>query len=59
MRSLVAPTKCRPDKFEVWDMPTPTITDPRQVLVRVHASAINSGEVQIAAGGMRLFHKPE
>ncbi|KND90933.1 Quinone oxidoreductase-like protein, chloroplastic [Tolypocladium ophioglossoides CBS 100239] len=50
MRSLVAPERCTPARFEVRDLPTPTITMPTHVLLRVHAASVGAGELQVTAG---------
>lgn len=49
MRSLVAPERCPPAKYEVRDVPTPTITIPTHVLIRVHAASVAPGELQAVA----------
>ena len=55
MRSLVAPERCTPERFEVRDMPTPTITLPTQVLIRVHAGSVTPGELQAFSDTMGQF----
>lgn len=59
MRSLVAPKKCKPAEWDVIDMPTPSIAKPGQVLLKMKAAAINTGDTQFAAGMMDLFIKQE
>lgn len=59
MRSLVAPRKCRPDSYEVVELPVPSITLPTQVLLRMHAAAANTGELQAVTGKLALFHTPK
>ena len=57
MRSLVAPRYCKPDEYEVIELPTPKADDLNGdgVLIRVHAAAMQTGDTQIAAGMARLF----
>ncbi|GAP85455.2 putative alcohol dehydrogenase [Rosellinia necatrix] len=55
MRSLVAPKFCTPSKYEVVDMPLPTIKNPHDVLIRVHACGIQTGDTQIARGMTRIL----
>jgi NADPH:quinone reductase-like Zn-dependent oxidoreductase len=59
MRSLVAPTYCKPIGYEVRDMPTPAIQKPGDVLVKVHASSLITGDTQLANGMFRFFVKSE
>ncbi|KFA60854.1 hypothetical protein S40285_06180 [Stachybotrys chlorohalonatus IBT 40285] len=60
MRCLVAPKKCAPSAYEVRDMPTPAIKHPAEVLIQMHAAAINSGDTQLVAlGGIGPFVKLE
>ena len=54
MRSLVAPKYCPPSGYEVITRPTPTLTDPHSVLLRVHAAELSTGITQLAAGQFRL-----
>ncbi|KAI0876934.1 alcohol dehydrogenase [Hypoxylon argillaceum] len=55
MRALVAPKFCRPSKYEVIDMPLPTITNPDDVLIRVHAAGLQAGDTQRARGASRIL----
>jgi hypothetical protein len=59
MRSLVAPKRCTPADYQVVDMPTPTITEPGQVLLRMRAAAINTGDTQFARGASDFLDKSE
>ena len=55
MRALVAPRQGPPSLYEVRDVPTPTTLSPTQVLLRVHAVGMNTGELQLIQGDLRLF----
>lgn len=59
MRSLVAPRRCSPSGYEIIEKPTPKITKPEQVLLRMRAAAINTGDTQLAAGMLRIVHSIE
>ncbi|KAH7155712.1 chaperonin 10-like protein [Dactylonectria estremocensis] len=59
MRSLIAPKKCSPAAYEVLDVPTPAITKPEDVLLKMRAVAINTGDTQIASGMMDMLQKQE
>ncbi|KAK0652639.1 chaperonin 10-like protein [Cercophora newfieldiana] len=58
MRSLVAPKYCSPAGYEVITRPTPTLTDPHTVLLRVHAAEFSTGITQLASGQFRLITSP-
>lgn len=59
MRSLVAPRQGGPEVYEVRKLPVPSITLPTHVLLKMHAAAANTGELQAVAGKMKLFHTPK
>lgn len=59
MRSLVAPKKCTPADYQVVDAPTPKITEPGQVLLRMRAVGINTGDTQFARGVFDMIEKQE
>ncbi|KAI1638746.1 chaperonin 10-like protein [Biscogniauxia mediterranea] len=55
MRALVAPRYCAPSQFELRDIPVPSITKPKDVLIRVHAAGIQRGDMQRTRGAGRLL----
>jgi len=55
MRSLAVQSYCRPDKYEISTIPTPKITLPNHVLVKVHAASINPNDMEMAAGMAKLI----
>ncbi|KAI1748364.1 alcohol dehydrogenase [Xylaria castorea] len=55
MRSLVAPKFCTPSGYEVIDMPLPTIKKPDDVLIRVYAGGVQTGDTQRARGATRIL----
>ncbi|KAJ4146391.1 hypothetical protein NW754_001856 [Fusarium falciforme] len=59
MRSLVAPKRCSPSGFEIMERPTPKITKPEQVLLRMRAAAISTGDTQFASGMLRILYSVE
>ncbi|KAK0619519.1 chaperonin 10-like protein [Immersiella caudata] len=58
MRSLVAPKYGPPSTYQVQTLPTPTLTDPHSVLLRVHAAEVSTGVTQLASGQFRLVASP-
>ena len=55
MRSLAVDSYCEPVKFKLSNLPTPSISTPTDVLIKVHAGSINPGDLNIAAGLTRLM----
>ncbi|KAI8623749.1 alcohol dehydrogenase [Xylariaceae sp. FL1651] len=55
MRSLVAPKYCTPSEYEVIDMPVPTIKNPDEVLIRLYAGGLQTGDTQRARGLTRIL----
>ncbi|KAK4149867.1 GroES-like protein [Chaetomidium leptoderma] len=57
MRSLAVRKYCQPSGYEVLELPVPTITKPDDVLIRVHAAGIMTGDTQMANGMFRFVAK--
>ncbi|OBR10391.1 putative Alcohol dehydrogenase [Colletotrichum higginsianum IMI 349063] len=57
MRSLAARKHCAPAEWEVAVFPLPTISDPTDMIVRVHAGAVMKGDCQ-RIGGSNLVSIP-
>lgn len=58
MRSLAVPKYCEPAGYQVMELPVPEIQEPDEILVKVHAAALNTGETQMLGGDMRLLFTP-
>ncbi|KAK0614897.1 chaperonin 10-like protein [Bombardia bombarda] len=58
MRSLAITKHTRPSGYQVLELPVPTIEAPDDVLIRVHAAAIMTGDTQYARGGGKLLGMP-
>jgi len=54
MRAFIAPVYGPPSIFELADIPTPKITKPNQVLIKVHAASINPSDMHAASGAFKL-----
>lgn len=59
MRSLAVRKYGKPADYEVMQLPVPAITKPGQVLMRVHAAGIATGDTQFAAGMAKYFMNQE
>ncbi|TPX07250.1 uncharacterized protein E0L32_010844 [Thyridium curvatum] len=57
MKALVAPRYCKPKDYEIREIPTPTIENPDDVLIKVHAAGIQAGDTQMAGGMAKLLGK--
>ncbi|KAK2596828.1 hypothetical protein N8I77_012720 [Diaporthe amygdali] len=55
MRALVAPKYCRPEEYQIVQLPVPKIEEPNQVLIRIHATAMQAGDCQFASGSAKMF----
>lgn len=55
MRALVASKYCRPDGYEIAQVLLPELTEPNQVLIRMHAAAMQAGDCQFASGRARML----
>lgn len=59
MRALMAPFACTPKDYVIQEIPTPAITLPTQVMLRVRAFTFTPGEFKAANGEMKIFYKPK
>lgn len=56
MRSLaVASFTKDPAKYEILELPTPVISLPDDILVKVHATSLNPADVFLAGGHVKLL----
>ncbi|KAH8200388.1 hypothetical protein TruAng_005417 [Truncatella angustata] len=55
MRSLVAPKPCKPSGYEIVDLPLPPISNADEMLVKVHACGLMTGDTQVASGSMSFL----
>lgn len=54
MRSLNTTSYSAPSGYQVSDLPAPKISDPRDVLIKVHAASINPIDVKKASGMLKM-----
>lgn len=57
MRALVVRKYTKPDGYELLHVPVPEIKAPDQVLIRMHAAGLFTGDAQTAAGSFRVITK--
>lgn len=58
MQAVILPTTYSdPSGFELSSLPRPKVTNPSDVVVRVHASSINPIDVKKASGLMKMMSK--
>lgn len=57
MRAIALAKYCKPDEYEVATLPTPEITKPDEVLIKVHAASVNPVDVKLASGMMKAMKK--
>ncbi len=58
MRALMAPYECTPKDYVIQEIPTPAITRPTQIMLRMHAFTFTPAEFRGTAGEMKLLFKP-
>ncbi|OAL23820.1 hypothetical protein AYO22_06139 [Fonsecaea multimorphosa] len=59
MICVTAPSYTDPSGYQLSELPRPTITEPTDVVIRVHAASINPVDVKKAAGILRFAVKDE
>ncbi|ETS81814.1 hypothetical protein PFICI_06816 [Pestalotiopsis fici W106-1] len=57
MRSLIAPTPCKPKDYDVVNLPVPVIQKPDEILIKVHAAGFMTGDSLVAAGSLNFLLK--
>jgi len=57
MRGLVATKYGPPSTYEVIELPVPAIEKPEEVLIKVHAGSIMTGDTQFASGMFKMLVK--
>ncbi len=57
MRAIALSTYSKPDQYNLATLPTPEITKPDEVLIKVHAASINPIDVKMASGITKIMKK--
>ncbi|KAI6350071.1 hypothetical protein MCOR25_010607 [Pyricularia grisea] len=55
MKAVVAPKYCKPKDYTISEVPTPEITKPDEVLIRVYAAGTTVGETLLANGNFSII----
>lgn len=55
MKSLSIEKYCKPDEYQIVDLPVPKLSDPDNVLIKVNAASINPIDVKIASGMAKII----
>jgi NADPH:quinone reductase-like Zn-dependent oxidoreductase len=53
MRSLAIEKYCKPDEYQILNLPIPDIKAPDELLIKVHATSINPIDVKVSAGQVK------
>ncbi|KIW36912.1 uncharacterized protein PV06_10816 [Exophiala oligosperma] len=59
MTCVIAPTFTDPWGYQLSQLPIPSITEPKDVVIRVYAASVNPIDVKKAAGALKLAVKDE
>lgn len=57
MRTIALSHYCKPLEYDLANLPTPQITKPDEVLIKVHAASINPIDVNLASGMAKLIQR--
>jgi NADPH:quinone reductase-like Zn-dependent oxidoreductase len=57
MRALAIAAYGKPSTFGIATVPTPQITQPDEVLIKVHAASINPIDIILADGALKIASK--
>lgn len=54
MRAVTAPKFTDPSGYELSEVEAPTVSQPTDVIVQIHAASINPVDVKLAAGAFKI-----
>jgi NADPH:quinone reductase-like Zn-dependent oxidoreductase len=57
MRAVALTRHCKPSEYELATLPTPEISKPDQLLIRVHAASVNPIDVKMASNLGKMMGK--
>jgi NADPH:quinone reductase-like Zn-dependent oxidoreductase len=59
MLSITAPTYCAPLGYQLSTLPRPVVSEPTDVVIKVHAASVNPVDLKLASGMLRSAVKYE
>lgn len=59
MLAVTIPSFGAPETYELTDQPTPTVTQPTDIVIKVHAASVNPIDLKKANGVFKLAVKEE
>lgn len=57
MRALAIPSFGKPSTYGLASVPTPQITQPDEVLIKIHAASVNPIDIKVAEGALKIAYK--
>lgn len=57
MRALAIAAYGKPSTYGIATVPTPRITQPDEVLIKVHATSVNPIDIVLASGALKMATK--
>ncbi|KFY25956.1 hypothetical protein V491_01533 [Pseudogymnoascus sp. VKM F-3775] len=57
MRALAIPSFGKPSSYGLASVPTPQITQPDEVLIKIHAAGVNPIDIKVAEGALKFAHE--
>jgi NADPH:quinone reductase-like Zn-dependent oxidoreductase len=57
MLSIIIPNHTTPENYELGEVPTPIVDNPKDILIKTRATSINPIDVKKASGASKLVLK--
>jgi NADPH:quinone reductase-like Zn-dependent oxidoreductase len=59
MLSVATPVYSDPSRYQIVEVPRPSVTEPTDVVIKVHAASVNPIDVKLASGIFKLALRDE